>query len=164
MLHRDYENRRRFCNAQTYARTRCRNTAIASVVSSLWDSGLLPVCNIHQNSSVRRGECQATADCGHKCSRPVVLEPGKSQLCSRHKSEAQDCYISKLPTELRLQIFELLIPSGPVLAKTNRGMPQAYATAAALLRVDKQTCADVTALFYQSPARPFEIEVSASSM
>ncbi|QDS75610.1 hypothetical protein FKW77_006558 [Venturia effusa] len=36
-----------------------------------------------------------------------------------------------------------------------------YATAAALLRVDKQTCSDVTTLLYQSPTRPFEVEVSA---
>lgn len=173
MLHRDYENRRKNCNAQTYAKTRCQNKANGSFDSRLWDSGLLPVCSTHKYSIVRRGECQATAACGHKCSRPVTLEPGKIQLCSRHKSESQDCYLSKLPTEIRLQIFELLIPPGPVPAKVGRGYDvgtgmlktkQSYAAAAALLRVDKQTCGDVTSLFYQCPARPFEIEVSASSM
>lgn len=102
-----------------------------------------------------------------------MLEPGKTQLCSRHKGDPQDSYLSKLPTELRLQIFELLIPPGPVPAKTTHNYDhhtgvlkadKSYSTAAALLRIDKQTCANVTALLYQCPARPFEIEVSASSM
>lgn len=172
-LHQDYENRRKSCNAQTYAKTRCQNKAAGSFDSGLWDSGLLPVCFKHKYSTVRRGECQATAACGHKCSRPVVLEPGKTQLCSHHKGEPRYCYLSKLPTELRLQIFELLIPPGPVPAKATRGYDEetgmlkalkSYATTAMLLRVDKQTCADVTALLYQCPARPFEIEVSANSM
>jgi hypothetical protein len=36
-----------------------------------------------------------------------------------------------------------------------------YGTVASLLRVEKQTCADVSTLLYRCPARPFEIEVSS---
>jgi hypothetical protein len=173
-LHLDYEGRGKVCNAQTYAKTRCKYKVYDSGNSdALWESGFLPVCHTHRHSRVKRGECQATSKCGQRCARPVVLEPGRTQLCSRHKDEPQDCYISKLPTELRLQIFELLIPAGPVPAKVTHAYDpvthtlraeKKYGTAASLMRVDKQTCADVSALLYQCPTRPFEIEVSASSI
>jgi hypothetical protein len=173
-LHLDYEGRRKVCNAQTYAKTRCKYKVWDLGDSDvLWDSGFLPVCHTHRYSRVRRGECQATSKCGQRCSRPVVLEPGRTQLCSRHKDEPQDSYISKLPTELRLQIFELLIPAGPVPAKVTHAYDpvthtlkaeKKYGTAASLMRVNKQTCVDVSALLYRCPARPFEIEVSASSI
>jgi hypothetical protein len=173
-LHLDYEGRRKICNAQTYAKNRCKYKVYDSEdIDALWESGFLPVCYIHRYSRVRRGECQATANCGQKCSRPCVFEPGRTQLCSRHKDEVQDCHLSKLPTELRLQIFELLVPAGPVPAKATHAYDpithvlmteKKYGTAASLMLVDKQTCADVSALLYQCPARPFEIEVSAASI
>lgn len=172
-LHQDYENRRKICNAQTYAKARCKYKVFEPVDGDLWESGYLPVCSKHRYSRVSRGSCQAIAKCGHKCLRPVAFVPGCTQLCSRHKDEPQECHISQLPTELRLQIFELLIPAGVVPAKATHAydphthtlkLEKKYSTAASLMRVDKQTCADVEALLYQCPTRPFEFEVSATSI
>ncbi|KIW08293.1 uncharacterized protein PV09_01211 [Verruconis gallopava] len=154
-LHNDDEIRKTRCNGLQKSGQRCRYKVNRAAAEALIADGYLPVCGVHREQHIYRGYCEATAECGERCNRLVICKPPENQLCEDHEEVQLTCHIMKLPTELRLMIFDLLIPEGDIsFHNTGNGL----SSTAALLRVNKQISNEVASLFFGSAKRTCVIQ------
>ncbi|KAF2422753.1 hypothetical protein EJ08DRAFT_475777 [Tothia fuscella] len=160
-LHADTDNRKTICNATKTDGTRCVNKVKPAKASTALESGFLPLCKVHDHKKLRIGYCEAKSACGERCNRLCVRDGACNQLCCVHIDVELPNRLSTLPLELRMGIYNLLIPSGSIPAgPPRRYIPyyqqrptpnkKVYSDAASPLRVDKATNAAVTTLLYQS--------------
>ncbi|KAF9699851.1 hypothetical protein EKO04_002388 [Ascochyta lentis] len=134
------------CNGRTYAGKRCSRKA------HVFEDGMLPVCRSHQwyrglGDYGKAGRCQARAECSYVCNRIVPYAP-PFHFCDEHQkgTEALPCYITRLPTELRLMIFRYLFPSVIKPERVHRIDPESAYTA--VLFVNRQFHEEAALLVY----------------
>ncbi|UPX11553.1 uncharacterized protein EKO05_0002152 [Ascochyta rabiei] len=143
------------CNGHTYGGKPCSRKA------HVFDEGMLPVCRSHRwygglGDFGRAGRCQAVAACGYVCNRLAPYAPS-FHFCKEHQkgSEALPCYITRLPTELRLMIFRYLFPNVIKDERLYRTHPDAPHTA--VLFVSRQFYEEAAVLIYGEPK--FEVRI-----
>lgn len=124
------------CNALTYARRKCSRRG------RIFKEGFFPVCGSHGWHQKEAGRCQATEKCGHVCNRLAAYTPPYF-LCAKHEggTNTLPCYITRLPTELRLMIFRYLFPD--VIEATYFDRRQG-----AVLRVNRQFYEEASVIVY----------------
>ncbi|KAF2627989.1 hypothetical protein BU25DRAFT_468200 [Macroventuria anomochaeta] len=140
------------CNGRTYANKRCSRKA------HVFDEGRLPVCRSHRwwGQFGKAGRCQATAACGYVCNR-LAPHVGGYNFCDEHQkgTESLPCYITRLPTELRLMIFRYLLPDTIKASRTYRHNDDHAHTA--VLFVNRQFYEEAALLIYSDPK--FEVRI-----
>ncbi|KAH8732837.1 hypothetical protein GQ44DRAFT_668315 [Phaeosphaeriaceae sp. PMI808] len=94
-----------FCHAITNGGTTCKFRGHDH------EPGYFPVCKMRRRHLIKIGKCQAIEVCGQPCNRPSK-SAGLHYLCAKHYgcSDKLPCYLTKIPTELRLMIFRYLFP------------------------------------------------------
>ena len=124
--------------------TRCERM-VATIVE-----GELPVCAQHRAQVIKMTRCEALLECGFSCNEIVPWKPYGYPLCEAHWSKG-NCYFLELPVEIRLLIYQHLIPDQPVQAR--RSGPQSLRkdrtpVYTAIFRVNKTVHEEVADLFY----------------
>ena len=124
--------------------TRCERM-VATIVE-----GELPVCAQHRAQVIKMTRCEALLECGFSCNEIVPWKPYGYPLCEVHWSKGK-CYFLELPVEIRLLIYQHLIPDQPVQAR--RSGPQSLRkdrtlVYTAIFRVNKTIHEEVADLFY----------------
>jgi len=89
----------------------CSNKAIGPPIL-----GTLPTCKVHRDQMKMMAWCQSPLPCGFQCRRLYEWEPHGIQLCSEH-NHLRPCYFLKIPTELRLRIYQYLLPEKDIWAQ-----------------------------------------------
>lgn len=156
-LHRDDEERGKTCNGLKKDGNCCGSRVKPANCEDQAAKGLLPRCQVHVAQRLYAGRCEATASCGERCNRLIAWQPGYNQLCSDHENETLRCRIMTLPSELRLEIFDLLVPKGP-MSDFGRGR---YKDAFSLLLVNRIFHAETTRLLFLAGSHPCEVSVGA---
>ena len=134
--------------------TRCERM-VATIVE-----GELPVCAQHRTQVIKMTRCEALLECGFSCNEIVPWKPYAYPLCEAHWSKGK-CYFLELPVEIRLLIYQYLIPDQPVQAR--RSGPQSLRkdrtpVYTAIFRANKTIHEEVADLFYGQ--RTFNIDVT----
>ena len=124
--------------------TRCERM-VATIVE-----GELPVCAQHRAQVIKMTRCEALLECGFSCNEIVPWKPYGYPLCEAHWSKGK-CYFLELPVEIRLLIYQHLIPDQPVQAR--RSGPQSLRkdrtpVYTAIFRVNRTVHEEVADLFY----------------
>ena len=134
--------------------TRCERM-VATIVS-----GELPVCAQHRAQVIKMTRCEATLECGFSCNEIVPWKPYGYPLCEAHWSKG-NCYFLELPVEIRLIIYQYLIPDQPVPARRSgmrRLRQDRTPVSTAIFRVSKTIHEEVADLFYGHTT--FDIDVT----
>ena len=134
--------------------TRCERM-VATIVN-----GELPVCAQHRAQVIKMTRCEAILECGFSCNEIVPWKPHGYLLCEGHWSKGK-CYFLELPVEIRLIIYQYLIPDQPVQARRSgtRSLRQDRTPVhTAIFRVNKTVHEEVADLFYGQTA--FDIDVT----
>ena len=124
--------------------TRCERM-VATIVN-----GQLPVCAQHRAQVIKMTRCEATLECGFSCNEIVPWKPYGYPLCEAHWSKGK-CHFLELPVEIRLIIYQYLIPDQPVQARRSgmRSLRQDRTpVCTAVFRVNKTIHEEVADLFY----------------
>lgn len=124
--------------------TRCERM-VATIVE-----GELPVCAQHRAQVIKMTRCEALLECGFSCNEIVPWKAYGYPLCEAHWSKGK-CYFLELPVEIRLLIYQYLIPDQPVQAR--RSGPQSLRkdrtpVYTAIFRANKTIHEEVADLFY----------------
>ena len=122
----------------------------------------LPVCKTHlaQDFFCIAGFCEATLDDGSLCNRLIAAQPGYNQLCEDHLDVMLPCHLLRLPTEIRLMVFDEVVPEGEI-----QSMPTyVWAPILGLLRVSRQISAEIANIIFRSRSRPCPIYVRADEI
>ena len=110
--------------------------------------GHLPVCAQHKAQVNKMMRCRADLDCGLPCNEIIPLKPHGYLLCDAHWSKGK-CYMMELPVEIRISIYQYLIPDQPVQARWTRKLRQDHVSVStAILRVNKTIHEEVADLVY----------------
>ena len=134
--------------------TRCERM-VATIVD-----GELPVCAQHRAQVIRMTRCEAALECGFSCNEIVPWKPHGYPLCEAHWSKGT-CHFLELPVEIRLSIYQYLIPDQPVQARRSgmRSLRQDRTpVSTAIFRVNKTIHEEVADLFYGHTT--FDIDVT----
>lgn len=156
-MHNDIDNLQGQCNATTKSTRPCLLKPVVSI------AGYLPVCHLHRAQAEKHilARCLAIEPtCGARCNAVCRWDAAAdlNHTCTRHKHTALPCFFNRLPLELRIMVFELLIPDGPVPTE----MPERrnpYANMAAIARVNKELSSQVYTVMYQTASRRCEVYV-----
>jgi hypothetical protein len=81
------------------------------------EPGMMPLCRIHKDQLKQSAWCRALLPCGFECGRICAWKPHGFQLCSEHYEHPMTCYLLKIPIEIRLRIYGLLLPDKPIPAR-----------------------------------------------
>jgi hypothetical protein len=137
-----------------YKGARCERTVATFV------DGQLPVCSQHRAQVMKMMRCEAILECGFLCNEIVPWKPHGYPLCEAHLSQGK-CYFLELPVEIRLMIYQYLIPDKPVPARwvgTRILREDSTPVTTAILRVNKTIHEEVADLFYGQST--FDIDVT----
>ncbi|EFR03854.1 hypothetical protein MGYG_06854 [Nannizzia gypsea CBS 118893] len=91
------------CSALTHSFGACKNRA--STARTLHK---LPLCWAHRKLGQAITSCQARLKDDRKCLKKIPWSE-RRQLCIKHADYSLPCYILRLPTELRQQIFSYIL-------------------------------------------------------
>ena len=80
-------------------------------------SGMMPTCKIHRDQLKVSGWCRAPLPCGFKCGRIFEWKPHGFQLCPGHRKTLTTCYFLRMPKEMRLRVYQFLLPDRPIPAQ-----------------------------------------------
>lgn len=104
--------------------------------------------------------CEAILECKFPCNEIVPLRPHGYNLCEAHLSHGK-CWFLALPVEIRLMIYQYLMPDKPVPARRS-GMrmfrDDLAPVSTAIFRVNKIIHEEVADLFYGQTT--FDIDVT----
>ncbi len=134
--------------------TRCERM-VATIVN-----GQLPVCAQHRVQVIKMTRCEAVLECGFSCNEIVPWKPHGYLLCEAHWSKGK-CHFLELPVEIRLIIYQYLIPDQPVQARRSgtRSLRQDRTPVhTAIFRANKTIHEEVADLFYGQTT--FDIDVT----
>lgn len=126
---------------------------------------MMPTCKIHRDQLKVSGWCRATLPCGFECGRLFNWKPYGFQLCSGHREYSMTCYFLKIPVELRLRVYQFLLPDRPIPARfwnSRELTTDSEKVCTAILRVNHQIHDEVAGLLYGT--RVFTIELSGHSL
>jgi len=107
----DHERMRR-CSGRVRKGGKCAHKAIGPSVP-----GMMPTCKVHSDQAKISTWCRATLPCGFECRRVFEWQPYGFQLCPEHCNLEKSCYFLKIPTELRLRIYQYLLPASTIRTK-----------------------------------------------
>ncbi|KAF2430080.1 hypothetical protein EJ08DRAFT_734357 [Tothia fuscella] len=123
----------------------------------------LPVCKLHKKKRLCVGYCKAVED-GKLCNKTIKWKPPFFELCHDHRDwDGMPCHILKLPTELRLQIFQYLLPDRPVSAWLDRSLrSDSYKCTTSLLLVNKEFYSEASDVLYRT--QPFTVSIQRNAI
>ena len=132
----------------------CLNRAYGSFAP-----GMLPMCRIHRRQQKRKGRCRAPLHCGFECGRLCEWKLHGTELCLEHREHRITCYFLKIPVEMRLRIYQLLLPDRPIPARYEKSSlaSDGGGVYTAILCVNQQIHDEAAGLLYQT--RVFSIEL-----
>lgn len=159
-LHDDFEKLKTICNGVKISGTRCANNVKRQDSASSISRRRLSMCKMHASQTRTLGFCEAGAVCGYKCDRVVSWTPCENQLCERHRDATLTCHLLKIPADLRVMIFELLVPKGPITLRALRS----YATTLNLLEVCEEINREVSRILFHYKERPCLIAISNNAI
>ena len=128
-------------------------------------SGVMPTCRIHRDQLKVSGWCRAPLPCGFQCGRVFEWKPHGFQLCPGHRNDLTTCYFLKMPKEMRLRVYQFLLPDRPIPAQygNSRNLTtDGEGVYTAILRVNKLIHDEAADLLYST--RAFTIEVSENGL
>ena len=137
-----------------------KGTRCERMVATCHVDGQLPVCAQHRAQIIRSIRCEALLECGYPCNQIVPWKPHGYPLCEVHWSKGK-CYFSEAPVEIRLLIYQYLIPDQPVQARwfgTRDLRQDGTPVSTAIFRLNKTIHEEFADLFYGQTA--FEIDVT----
>ncbi|PMD36890.1 hypothetical protein L207DRAFT_586577 [Hyaloscypha variabilis F] len=138
----------------------CVNKAIEPPVP-----GTLPMCKVHRTQLKVATLCRARLPCGYECGQPCEWRTHMFQMCPDHLDIPMSCYFLKIPMEMRLRIYGLLLPDARIPARLTGAFPlrasgeRCYME---VLRVNRQIHDEATGLLYGTGI--FNIEISANGL
>lgn len=138
----------------TYKGANCHRSVVTFI------DGQLPVCSQHRTQIMKMMRCDAILECGHPCNEMIPWKPHAYRLCEVHWSQGE-CYFLNLPVEIRLMIYEYLIPDKIVPSQWFRWGSFRHDRASistAIFRVCKSVHEEFADLFYGQTT--FEIQVT----
>jgi hypothetical protein len=138
-----------------YKGAKCERTVATFV------DGQLPVCARHRAQVMKMTRCEAILECGHPCNEIVPWKPHGYPLCGAHRSQGRCYFLESLPVEIRLMIYQYLIPDQPVPARwpgTRSLREDRTPVSTAIFRVNKTIHEDVADIFYGQTT--FDIDVT----
>ncbi len=141
-------------NTGRYKGTRCERMVATFV------NGQSPVCAQHRAQVMKMMRCEAILECGFSCNEIAPWKPHGYVLCEAHLSKGKR-YFMELPVEIRLIIYQYLIPNQPVQARwfgTRSLRRDRTPVSAAIFRVCKTIHEEVADLFYGQAT--FDIDVT----
>ena len=110
LLHDDMRTIR--CSGTLKKGGSCVNRALGS-----FKLGMMPMCYVYRCQLKRMGWCRAPLCCGFECGRICEWKLHGFQLCSDHLEHPMTCYFLKIPIEMRLRIYQFLLPDRPIPAR-----------------------------------------------
>ena len=128
-------------------------------------SGMMPTCRIHRDQLKVSGWCRAPLPCGFQCGRIFEWKPHGFQLCPSHRKDLTTCYFLRMPKEMRLRVYQFLLPDRPIPARY--GNSRNFTTDGdgvytAILLVNKLIHDEAADLLYGT--KVFTIEVSGNGL
>jgi hypothetical protein len=90
----------------------CTNKAVGPPVPRM-----MPTCKVHRDQMKLLTWCRAPLPCGFECRRIYEWKPYGFQLCPEHCDSEKICYFLKTPTEIRLRIYQYLLPGRDIPAR-----------------------------------------------
>ena len=138
----------------------CVNKAIDSPVP-----GTLPMCKVHRNQLKVATLCRAQLLCGHECGQLCEWRTHMFQMCPDHLNIPMACYFLKIPMEMRLRIYGLLLPDVRIPARRFAGVSlkaNGEHSCLEILRVSRQIHDEASGLLYGTGT--FNIEVSLNGV
>jgi hypothetical protein len=127
--------------------------------------GMMPTCRIHRDQLKVSGWCRALLPCGFECGRIFEWKPHGFQRCPGHRKTLTTCYFLNMPKEMRLRVYQFLLPDGPIPAqyRNSRDLTtDGEGVCTAILRVNKLIHAEAADLLYST--RLFTIELSGNGL
>lgn len=124
----------------------------------------MPTCKVHQDQVKAITWCRVMLPCGYECKRIFQWEPHQFRICSYHSSQ-KACYFFKIPIEIRLRIYEYLLPGRDIPAKhdwASFGRGDGDKLFGSILRVNRQIHDEAVDVLYGS--RLFHVEVDGDSL
>lgn len=155
-LHRNADGCEKFCNATTKNGEKCTARIKRANREAQLTAGHLPVCGVHKTVILHAGFCEATASCGERCNRRVPRLFGQHQRCYEHDDFALTCHFMRLPLELRMIIYDCVVPP----QRFNLYSRQSQEDACAMMRVNKQLHGEISMVLFESMSRPCQASVS----
>jgi hypothetical protein len=122
--------------------------------------GQLPVCPQHRAQIMEMRRCEAILECGFPCNEIVPWKAHAYPLCDVHWSRGK-CHLMGLPVEIRLMIYQYLIPDRTVSARWPgmRWLREDLASVStAMFRVSKTVHEEFADYFYGETT--FAVEVT----
>jgi hypothetical protein len=128
-------------------------------------SGMMPTCGIHRNQLKVSGWCRAPLPCGFSCGRIFEWKPHGFPLCPDHRRDLATCFFLKMPQEIRLRVYQFLLPDGPIPAQyqNSRSLTtDGEGVDTAILRVNRLIHDEAVDLLYST--RPFIVELCGDDL
>ncbi|CZR52085.1 uncharacterized protein PAC_01962 [Phialocephala subalpina] len=152
LLHDD--KRRTRCSGTLKKGGNCVNRAVGS-----FKPGMMPTCHVHRRQLKRMGRCRAPLRCGFECGRICEWKLHGFQLCLDHCEHPMTCHFLKVPIEMRLRIYQLLLPDRPIPARYEKSSltSDGGGVYTAILCVNRQIHDEAAGLLYRT--RAFSIEL-----
>ncbi|CZR65318.1 uncharacterized protein PAC_15218 [Phialocephala subalpina] len=157
LLHDD--KRTMTCSGTLKKGSNCVNKATGS-----FNSRMMPTCGIHRGQLKISAWCRALLPCGFECGRLCEWKLHGFQLCLDHLEHPMTCYFLKIPIEMRLRIYQFLLPDKSIPARCGNSSLASdgggvYTT---ILRVNHQIHDEAAGLLYST--RAFTIELSRDGL
>jgi hypothetical protein len=127
--------------------------------------GMMPTCKIHRDQLKVLGWCRAPLPCGFECDQMFEWKPHGFQLCPDHREYSTTCYFLNIPAEMRLRVYQFLLPDRPIPARysNSRNLKiDGERVYTAILRVNHQIHDEAVGLLYGTGV--FTIELSGNSL
>ncbi|KAH8674837.1 hypothetical protein BGZ60DRAFT_562920 [Tricladium varicosporioides] len=120
---------------------------------------MMATCYIHRGQLKRMGWCRALLRCGFECGRICEWKVHGFQLCHDHHEHPMTCYLLKVPIEMRLRIYQFLLPDKPIPARYGKFSlaSDGGGVYTAILCANRQIHEEAAGLLYGS--RAFSIEL-----
>ena len=121
--------------------------------------GMMPTCKIHREQLKVAGRCRASLPCGFECGQFFEWKFHGFQLCCRHRQSLSTCYFLQIPQEMRLRVYQFLLPDKSIRAHWNsRSLrTDGVSVYTSILRINRQIHDEAAALLYST--RVFTIEL-----
>jgi hypothetical protein len=119
----------------------------------------MPTCYVHRRQLKITGRYRAPLRCGFECGRIGEWMLHGFQLCIDYREHSMTCYFMKIPLEMRLCIYQFLLPDRPIPARYERSSltSDGGGVYMPILSVNHQIHDEAVGLLYRT--RAFSIEI-----
>lgn len=126
---------------------------------------MMPTCKIHRDQLRVAGWCRKPLSCGFECGRLFEWKPHGFQLCPGHRGSETTCHFLNIPQEMRLCVYQFLLPDRPIPARSvglRNLRTDGAGVQTAILRVSRQIHDEAAGLLYST--RVFTIELTEKGL